>query len=44
LNGVSALLRTADLQELNAGIAAGRPVAEVARDWLRANGFEVPPE
>ena len=44
LNAVSALLRTADLRELNAGIASGRPVAEVARDWLRANGFEVPSE
>jgi osmoprotectant transport system substrate-binding protein len=44
LNAVSALLRTSDLRELNAGIASGRPFAEVARDWLLANGFEVPPE
>ena len=44
LNAVSALLRTADLRELNAAIASGRPVAEVAHDWLQANGFEVPSE
>ncbi len=44
LNAVSALLRTADLRELNAGVASGRPVAEVARNWLRANGFDVPSE
>jgi osmoprotectant transport system substrate-binding protein len=42
LNAVSALLRTADLRELNAAMASGRSAAEVARDWLRANGFEVP--
>jgi osmoprotectant transport system substrate-binding protein len=44
LNAVSALLRTADLRELNAAIGAGRSAAEVAHDWLQANGFEVPPE
>jgi osmoprotectant transport system substrate-binding protein len=44
LNAVSALLRTADLRQLNAGIASGRPVADVARDWLLANGFKVPSE
>ncbi|MGZ6544966.1 MAG: ABC transporter substrate-binding protein [Actinomycetota bacterium] len=44
LNAVSALLRTADLRELNGAVASGRPVAEVARDWLQANGFEVPSE
>jgi osmoprotectant transport system substrate-binding protein len=42
LNAVSARLRTADLREMNAAIAAGRPADDVARGWLRANGFEVP--
>jgi osmoprotectant transport system substrate-binding protein len=42
LNAVSALLRTSDLRELNAAMAAGRDAAEVARGWLRDNGFEVP--
>ena len=42
LNAVSALLRTSDLREMNAATGAGRPAAEVARGWLRANGFEVP--
>lgn len=44
LNAVSALLRTSDLRELNAATAAGRPAAEVAREWLRANGFGVSSE
>ena len=41
LNAVSALLRTSDLREMNAAMAAGRAAAEVARRWLRDNGFEV---
>jgi osmoprotectant transport system substrate-binding protein len=44
LNAVSALLRTADLRELNAAIVSGRAAAEVAHDWLQANGFAVPSE
>jgi osmoprotectant transport system substrate-binding protein len=44
LNAVSALLRTADLRELNAAMDAGRSAATVARGWLRGNGFEVPSE
>lgn len=44
LNAVSAQLRTSDLRELNAAMAAGRPTTEVARGWLRDNGFELPPE
>ena len=44
LNAVSALLRTADLRELNAAIASGQPAAQVAHDWLQANGFEDPSE
>ena len=44
LNAVSALLRTSDLREMNAAMAGGRPPAEVARGWLAANGFTVPPE
>jgi osmoprotectant transport system substrate-binding protein len=42
LNAVSALLRTSDLREMNAAMAAGRPATDVAREWLRDNGFEVP--
>lgn len=42
LNAVSALLRTSDLREMNAAMAAGRSAADVARAWLRDNGFEVP--
>jgi osmoprotectant transport system substrate-binding protein len=42
LNAVSALLRTADLRDMNAATAAGRPPATVALEWLRANGFQVP--
>ena len=44
LNAVSARLRTADLRELNAAMAAGRSAATVARDWLRAHGFAVASE
>jgi osmoprotectant transport system substrate-binding protein len=42
LNALSALLRTSDLREMNAAMAAGRSAAEVARGWLRASGFEGP--
>lgn len=42
LNAVSALLRTADLRDMNAAMASGRAAAGVAREWLRAHGFEVP--
>jgi osmoprotectant transport system substrate-binding protein len=42
LDAVSAILGTSDLREMNAATAAGRPAAEVARGWLRDNGFEVP--
>jgi osmoprotectant transport system substrate-binding protein len=42
LNAVSALLRTSDLRELNAAMAAGQSPGAVAREWLHANGFEVP--
>jgi osmoprotectant transport system substrate-binding protein len=41
LNAVSALLRTSDLREMNAAMAAGRAAPEVARGWLRDNGFKV---
>jgi osmoprotectant transport system substrate-binding protein len=43
LNAVSALLRTSDLRELNAAMADGASAADVARGWLTANGFTVPP-
>jgi osmoprotectant transport system substrate-binding protein len=42
LNAVSALLRTSDLREMNASMAAGGTAADVAREWLRSNGFTVP--
>jgi len=44
LNAVSALLRTSDLREMNAAMADGGSAADVARGWLTANGFPVPPE
>ena len=43
LNAVSALLRTSDLREMNAAMADGASAADVARGWLTANGFTVPP-
>lgn len=42
LNSVSARLRTSDLREMNAAMAAGSSAADVARSWLRSNGFPVP--
>lgn len=42
LNAVSALLRTSDLREMNAALAGGGSAADVAREWLQANGFGVP--
>ncbi len=42
LNAVSALLRTSDLREMNAAMAGGETAADVASDWLRSNGFQVP--
>jgi osmoprotectant transport system substrate-binding protein len=44
LNAVSALLRTSELRAMNAATIDGEPPADVARDWLRSHGFEVPSE
>jgi len=41
LNAVSARIRTSDLREMNAAMANGGTAADVARDWLRSNGFSV---
>ncbi len=41
LNSVSALLRTSDLRQMNAALAAGRSPSAVARAWLLARGFAV---
>lgn len=41
VNSVSALLRTSDLRQMNAALAAGRSPYAVARAWLLARGFAV---
>jgi osmoprotectant transport system substrate-binding protein len=43
VNSVSALLRTSDLRQMNAALAAGRSPFAVARAWLLARGFAVSP-
>jgi osmoprotectant transport system substrate-binding protein len=42
LNAVSALLRTADLREMNAAMAAGGSPSAVAHAWLGSHGFTAP--
>ncbi len=43
LNAVSSSLRTSDLREMNASMASGQSPASVARAWLEAHGFQLPP-
>ena len=42
LNSISALLRTSDLREMNAAMAGGATASDVAREWLRSKGLQVP--